>query len=64
MIAPVIEVARSPHNRHRDLGIENPLVRSLDLIDALLKSGERQTKENLIGQVCPPPSGLLAGRPR
>jgi hypothetical protein len=50
-IAPVIEIARSPHDRHRDLGIGNSLVRSLDLIDALLQSGERQTKESLIGQV-------------
>lgn len=50
-IAPVVAIARSPHDRHRDLGIGNSLVKSLDLIDALLKSGERQTKESLIGQV-------------
>ncbi len=50
-IAPVIEIARSPHDRVRDLAIGNSLVKSLDLIDALLKSVERQTRESLINQV-------------
>jgi hypothetical protein len=50
-IAPVIEIARSPHDRVRDLAIGNSLVKSLDLVDALLKSGERQTRESLLGQI-------------
>ncbi len=50
-IAPVIEIARSPHDRHRDLAIGNSLVKSLDLLDALLRSGERQTRESLLGQI-------------
>lgn len=55
-ITPLVEIARSPHDRHRDLAIGNSLVKSIDLLEVVLRSGERQSRENLLGQL-----GLLKG---
>lgn len=50
-ITPLVEIARSPHDRHRDLAIGNSLVKSIDLLDVVLRSGERQSQESLLGQL-------------
>jgi len=55
-ITPLVEIARSPHDRHRDLAIGNSLVKSIDLLEVVLRSGERQSRESLLGQL-----GLLKG---
>jgi hypothetical protein len=55
-IAPLVEIARSPHDRHRDLAIGNSLVKSIDLLEVVLRSGERQSRESMLGQL-----GLLKG---
>lgn len=55
-ITPLVEIARSPHDRHRDLAIGNSLVKSMDLLEVVLRSGERQSRESMLGQL-----GLLKG---
>ncbi|MCB1206580.1 MAG: hypothetical protein KDN18_20135 [Verrucomicrobiae bacterium] len=55
-ITPLVEIARSPHDRHRDLAIGNSLVKSIDLLDVVRRSGENQTRESLLDQL-----GLLRG---
>lgn len=50
-ITPLVEIARSPHDRHRDLAIGNSLVKSIDLLEVVLRSGERQSQESLLGQL-------------
>lgn len=55
-ITPLVEIARSPHDRHRDLAIGNSLVKSIDLLEVVLRSGERQSRESMLGQL-----GLLKG---
>lgn len=63
-ITPLVEIARSPHDRHRDLAIGNSLVKSIDLLEVVLRSGERQSQESLLGQLALLKGdfqGLLAG---
>lgn len=50
-ITPLVEIARSPHDRHRDLSIGNSLVKSIDLLEVVLRSGERQSRESMLGQL-------------
>jgi hypothetical protein len=50
-ITPLVEIARSPHDRHRDLSIGNSLVKSIDLLEVVLRSGERQSSESMLGQL-------------
>lgn len=55
-ITPLVEMARSPHDRHRDLAIGNSLVKSIDLLEVVLRSGGNQTRESLLEQL-----GLIKG---
>ena len=50
-ITPLVEIARSPHDQHRDLAIGNAVVKSIDLLEVVLRSGERQTRESMLGQL-------------
>lgn len=50
-ITPVIEIARSPHDRLRDLTIGNALVTNLDRLDTVLRSGGHQTRESMLAQL-------------
>ncbi len=50
-ITPMIEMGRSPHDRHRDLTAGNALVKNIEMLEFILKSGNRQEKEDLIRQV-------------
>ncbi len=50
-ITPVIEIARSPHDRLRDLAIGNALVTNLDRLETVLRSGDHQTRESMLTQL-------------
>jgi hypothetical protein len=50
-ITPMIEMGRSPHDRHRDLSVGNALVTNIEMLEFILKSGGRQEKEDLISQI-------------
>ncbi len=50
-ITPLVEMARSPHDRHRDLTVGNAVVKNLELLELILKSGERQSREEILRQV-------------
>jgi len=50
-ISPLVEIARSPHDRHRDLAIGHAVVKSIDMLEVVLRSGERQTRESMLGQL-------------
>lgn len=50
-ITPVIEIARSPHDRLRDLSIGNALITNLDRLETVLRSGEHQTRESMLAQL-------------
>jgi hypothetical protein len=50
-ITPVIEMARSPHDRHRDLEIGRSLIESLDYFDAILESANRRNREDVFSQL-------------
>lgn len=50
-ITPVVEIARSPHDRLRDLTIGNALVTNLDRLETVLRSGEHQTRESMLEQL-------------
>lgn len=50
-IMPMVEMGRSPHDRHRDLAVGNAVVKSIEWLELVLKSGDRQTKEAIIEQL-------------
>lgn len=50
-ILPMVEMGRSPHDRHRDLAVGNSVVKSIEWLELVLKSGDRQTKEAVLEQV-------------
>jgi hypothetical protein len=50
-ISPMVSMARSPHDRHRDLEVGNAIVKKIELLEFVLKSGDKQTRESLIQQV-------------
>lgn len=50
-ITPLVEMARSPHDRHRDLAIGNSLVKSIDLLEAVLRNGGNQSRERMVEQL-------------
>ena len=50
-ISPMVSMARSPHDRHRDLAVGNSIVKNIELLEFVLKSGDKQTKDNLIQQI-------------
>lgn len=50
-ITPMIEIGRSPHDRHRDLNVGNALVKNIGMLEFILKGGERQDKEELVRQI-------------
>lgn len=41
-IVPMIEMARSPHDRHRDLAVGKGIVRQIDFLDTMMKSAEKK----------------------
>ena len=50
-ITPVIEMARSPHDRHRDLAMGRSLIETLDYFDAILESANRPDREDVFSQL-------------
>lgn len=50
-ISPMVSMARSPHDRHRDLAVGDSIVKNIELLEFILKSGDKQTRENLIQQI-------------
>jgi len=50
-IMPMVEMGRSPHDRHRDLAVGNSVVKSIEWLELVLKSGDRQTKETILEQL-------------
>lgn len=50
-ITPMIEIGRSPHDRHRDLTVGNALVKNIEMLEFILKGGERQDKDELVRQI-------------
>lgn len=50
-IMPMVEMGRSPHDRHRDLAVGSAVVKSIEWLELVLKSGDRQTKEAIIEQL-------------
>tara|TARA_R110002096_G_scaffold310126_12_gene504737 strand:+ start:3237 stop:3788 length:552 start_codon:yes stop_codon:yes gene_type:complete len=50
-IKPMVEIAKSPHDRHRDMEVGNAVVKNLDLLEILIKSAGRQSKEDLVSQL-------------
>lgn len=50
-IAPMIEMARSPHDRHRDLSVGKSLVQQIDFLESMIKAavkkGDRQSEDQL-----------------
>lgn len=41
-IAPMVEMARSPHDRHRDLAVGRALVKRIDLLDDMVRHAARR----------------------
>ncbi|MEM1441205.1 MAG: hypothetical protein AAGF67_02615 [Verrucomicrobiota bacterium] len=41
-IVPMVEMARSPHDRHRDLSVGKGIVKQIDFLDAMIKSAEKK----------------------
>lgn len=41
-ISPVVEMARSPHDRHRDLAVGNSLIKQIDFVESMLKHAEKK----------------------
>jgi len=50
-IMPMVQMGRSPHDRHRDLAVGNSVVKSIEWLELVLKSGDRQTKETILEQL-------------
>ncbi|MDA7920395.1 hypothetical protein N9B73_01460 [Verrucomicrobiales bacterium] len=44
-------MSSSPHDSHRDLTVDNSLVKSIDLLDSLIRSGNRQSKADVVKQL-------------
>lgn len=55
-IAPIVTMGSSPHDRHRDLTVGNSLIKSIDLLESLIKSGSKQSKADVVKQL-----GILQG---
>ncbi|MEM7599999.1 MAG: hypothetical protein AAF357_01130 [Verrucomicrobiota bacterium] len=50
-IVPMIEMARSPHDRHRDLTIGKGIVRQIDFLDSMIKSAEKKNDSDTTNQL-------------
>lgn len=50
-ISPIVAMSSSPHDSHRDLTVGNSLVNSIDLLDSLIRSGNRQSKADIVKQL-------------
>ena len=50
-ISPIVAMSSSPHDSHRDLTVGNSLVKSIDLLDSLIRSGNRQSKADVVKQL-------------
>lgn len=50
-IAPMIEMARSPHDRHRDLAVGKALVRQIDFLESMLKTATKKGDQDTAGQL-------------
>lgn len=50
-ISPIVAMSSSPHDSHRDLTVGNALVESIDLLDSLIRSGNRQSKADVVKQL-------------
>ena len=50
-ISPVVELARSPHDRHRDLAVGRELVKRLDMIAPMIENARRRSDEETANQL-------------
>ncbi|MEM6280256.1 MAG: hypothetical protein AAF733_12305 [Verrucomicrobiota bacterium] len=50
-IAPMVEMARSPHDRHRDLSVGKGIVKQIDFLDAMIKSAEKKRDVDTVNQL-------------
>ncbi|MDF1659912.1 MAG: hypothetical protein P1U58_20020 [Verrucomicrobiales bacterium] len=50
-IVPMIEMARSPHDRHRDLAVGKGIVRQIDFLDTMIKSAEKNGDSDATNQL-------------
>ncbi len=50
-IVPMIEMARSPHDRHRDLTVGKGIVRQIDFLDAMIKSATKKNDQDSKNQL-------------
>ncbi|MDF1825821.1 MAG: hypothetical protein P1U68_14335 [Verrucomicrobiales bacterium] len=50
-IVPMIEMARSPHDRHRDLAVGKGIVRQIDFLDTMMKSAEKKGDSDTANQL-------------
>lgn len=55
-IAPVVEMGRSPHDRHRDLAIGRGIIKQIDLVDSMEKASRKRGEEENVRQL-----GMLRG---
>lgn len=50
-IAPMIEMARSPHDRHRDLSVGRSLVQQIDFLESMIKAAVKKGDSETEGQL-------------
>ncbi len=50
-IVPMIEMARSPHDRHRDLTVGKGIVRQIDFLDTMIKSATKKNDVDTTNQL-------------
>ena len=50
-IVPMVEMARSPHDRHRDLTVGKGIVRQIDFLDAMIKSAASKGDSDMENQL-------------
>lgn len=50
-IVPMIEMARSPHDRHRDITVGKGIVRQIDFLDSMIKSATKKGDADTLNQL-------------
>lgn len=50
-IVPMVEMSRSPHDRHRDLTVAKAIVKRLDQLDAMIKNAAKRNDDEMAGQL-------------
>ncbi|MDF1851124.1 MAG: hypothetical protein P1U85_09840 [Verrucomicrobiales bacterium] len=45
-ISPLIELSRSPHDRHRDLAVGKGVIRQIDRLDSMIEAAEKKRGGN------------------